>query len=243
MFDEFCPIHKFVKNWHMVASIYTAMFIAIERYKAVTIPMPRWLSKNKILSFNLALWIISIISSLPTFWFSRKIKLDLIVVHSVCINDPEKIDRWFAICCAWTTLVFSVPICIMIFCYFRIRAKQKELLCIGEMNDTQIRKLQRRKKVTKRYTIISVIFLISWLPNFIWLTLRLSLPSDIIDSYWKNYFENIMRIIKWFSVTCSLNSVYFHYYFSANFKDNFIDCRPFYERKYKTFKSGLNESE
>lgn len=143
-----------------VASVFSLVGIAFERYQAVTNPY-RPLSKfslSRVKAIVVCCWLFTTVFNMPLFF-------------AIYYNEETRFcsEAWpspaygKANSTVWLLVVGIIPASIMAFLYSRVVYD----LWFTQLNEqaTQIAVRKSRKKVTKVVLIVSVIYVISWFPQ------------------------------------------------------------------------------
>ncbi|XP_039605645.1 trace amine-associated receptor 13c-like [Polypterus senegalus] len=201
--DSFCVFHSNVDLILSTVSVFHLMFIAVDRYYAVSDPL---------------LYVTKI--TMPLAWFFIVTSWTVAVIY-VCIiyyfkgntegmegYDPCPGDCIIVFNSTWGTLdtivTFFLPCSLMLFLYTKIfiiaKKHQKVISTIEDQfqpreDTTQKATKHKDKKATKTLTIVIGIFILCWLPYFVnslmdpFLSYRT--PPIIVDALqWLGYFNS-----------------------------------------------------
>ena len=146
-----------------VASVFSLVAIAIERYWAVLHPHSQKikLTKKKILILALLSWIVSIIWAIPGFWATTYIKEIKGCAHS--FSKPIYAKLYTV---GWSVVAGVIPITIM------GRLYSKVVYRLWFANSTNAESSQRallryRKRVTKMVIFVTVVYVMCWVPELL----------------------------------------------------------------------------
>ena len=154
---------------HALASILTLVVLAVERYFAILKPFVHLSkgTKSLLCKVILAVWILSGVLSTPgyiiqyaTANYMRK---------NITINASRVAPAWIetlGLIYPYGLFVFGLilPSSIMIFCYSRVI--YHVWFNADRNRATNVALLKSRRKLTKLFIIITVIFIITWTPSF-----------------------------------------------------------------------------
>ena len=155
-----------------VASVFTLIPIAFERYQAVTNPYNQTskFSRSKVKIIVICCWIFTTIFNLPLFFVLSYDKED-----DLCLEYWPSAIYGKVYSSIWLLVVGIIPTITMIYLYSKVVFD----LWFKQINGaTQIAVRKSRKKVTKVVLIVSVIYAISWFPQLI-----LYLLSSFLESF------------------------------------------------------------
>ncbi|XP_031572904.1 tachykinin-like peptides receptor 86C [Actinia tenebrosa] len=147
-----------------VASSFSLVTICCERYEAVLHPFAsnRNMSKKKSRAIVVLCWTIALVLNVPLF-LTKIYKTN----DKTCGSLWPKEHPWFeaTYLISWSVIVGIIPIAIMLVLYSRVIYslwfKQHQV------QGTQLAVLKSRKRVTKMVVIVSVVYALFCLPDFI----------------------------------------------------------------------------
>lgn len=144
-----------------LASVFCLVSLSYERYSAIVNPynIHKRITKRKAVWFSVASWIASIIICVPEF-----IGYDYHKTRQGCFQKwpfpwlPKAYSMF------WLFVVGIIPISLMVFFYSRI-VNTLWFQSKGDHELAQQAVLRYRKSVTKMLIVISVIYIIGWVPT------------------------------------------------------------------------------
>ena len=146
-----------------VASVFSLVAIAIERYWAVLHPHSQRikLTKTKIVILALLSWIVSIIWAIPGFWATTYIKEIKGCAHS--FSKPIYAKLYTV---GWSVVAGVIPITIMGGLYSKVVYR---LWFVNSANaeSSQRALLRYRKRVTKMVIFVTVVYVMCWVPELL----------------------------------------------------------------------------
>ncbi|NP_001085974.1 angiotensin II receptor type 2 L homeolog [Xenopus laevis] len=155
-----CKISSSLLCLNLFASIFFISCMSVDRYLAVVYPFSsQRRTKHQACLVSISVWILAILSSIPTFYFRNAFYIDELGVRVCAMDFPkEEYSSW----CVGMALMkimlgFCAPVCVIGTCYLMIgihliRSK-------GPMIT-----MQNRDRVLKIVTAIVMAFLICWFP-------------------------------------------------------------------------------
>ena len=143
-----------------VASIFTLVAIAIERYYAVIFPHRRRgkLTTTKLLIFAVVSWIIAFLWAGVGFFIT-------VFNHEInaCVHSWSKGIYANIYTVGWTVVAGIIPLSIMGFLYSRVI--HRLWLTENENEATQRALLRYRRRVTKLVIAVTVVYALCWIPE------------------------------------------------------------------------------
>ena len=143
-----------------VASVFSLVAIAIERYYAVMLPHSQRgkLTKTKVVAFAVVSWILALLWAGVGFFitvFNNEIKS--------CVQNWSK-DVYASIyTVGWTVVAGIIPLGIMGFLYSRVVYR---LWFTNQSSEASQRALLRyRRRVTKLVIVVTVVYAFCWIPE------------------------------------------------------------------------------
>ena len=146
-----------------VASVFSLVAIAIERYWAVLHPHSQKikLTKTKIIILALLSWIVSIIWAVPGFWATTYIKEINGCAHS--FSKPIYAKLYTV---GWSVVAGVIPISIMGVLYSRV-VYRLWFVNNEAAEATQRSLLRYRKRVTKMVIFVTLVYVLCWVPELL----------------------------------------------------------------------------
>ena len=143
-----------------VASIFTLVAIAIERYYAVIFPhsQRRKLTTRKVVTFAVVSWIIALLWAGVGFFitvYNHKI--------NACVHSWSKDIYANIYTVGWTIVAGIIPLSIMGFLYSRV--VHRLWFTEQENEATQRALLRYRRRVTKLVIAVTVVYALCWIPE------------------------------------------------------------------------------
>ena len=171
--------------FHALISVYTLVALAVERYYAILKPFVHLtrMVKSLVKKVVFAVWIFAAFMSSPGYVFETG--------HGVNkgrnftrFNETREAATWFeTLRTVYASLVLLfgliLPATIMVFCYSRVIYHVWFNTDATKLTNTAL--LLSRRKLTKLFIIVTVVFIITWTPTFV----RLIVTSYIdLKSAW-----------------------------------------------------------
>lgn len=146
-----------------VASVFSLVAIAIERYWAVLHPHSQKikLTKTKIIILAMLSWIVSIIWAIPGFWATTYIKEINRCAHS--FSKPIYAKLYTV---GWSVMAGVIPISIMGALYSRV-VHRLWFVKNNAAEVTQRSLLRYRKRVTKMVIFVTLVYVLCWVPELL----------------------------------------------------------------------------
>ena len=146
-----------------VASVFSLVAIAIERYWAVLHPHSQKikLTKTKIILLAMLSWTVSIIWAIPGFWATTYIKEIKGCAHS--FSKPIYAKLYTV---GWSVVAGVIPISIMGALYSRV-VYQLWFVKNNTAEATQRSLLRYRKRVTKMVIFVTLVYVLCWVPELL----------------------------------------------------------------------------
>ena len=146
-----------------VASVFSLVAIAIERYWAVLHPHSRKikLTNAKIAILVFLSWILSIIWAIPGFWATTYIE----EIQGCAHNFSKPIyAKLYTI--GWSVVAGVIPISIMGALYFKV-VYRLWFVNNSATEASQRALLRYRKRVTKMVIFVTVVYILCWVPELL----------------------------------------------------------------------------
>lgn len=146
-----------------VASVFSLVALAIERYWAVLHPHSQKikLTKTKIIILAMLSWIVSIIWAIPGFWATTYVKEINGCAHS--FSKPIYAKLYTV---GWSLVAGVIPICIMGALYSRV-VHRLWFVKNNSAEVTQRSLLRYRKRVTNMVILMTLVYVLCWVPELI----------------------------------------------------------------------------
>lgn len=171
---------------HGLVSVFTLVALAVERYFAVLKPFVHHTKVRKSLLYKVlfAIWLLAAVLSLPEYLIP-----DAMVDYTsenITTNETRVPSIWVETAGMTYSFVlfvfgFTIPSVALIFCYTRVIF---HVWFKADSNGaTNIALLKSKRKLTKLFIIITVVFLITWTPTFVRLVARQFLSGG--KHFWK----------------------------------------------------------
>lgn len=146
-----------------VASVFSLVAIAIERYWAVLHPHSQKikLTKTKIAILALLSWFVSIIWAIPGFWATAYNKEMKGCAHS--FSKPIFAKLYTV---GWSVVAGVIPISIMGALYSRV-VYRLWFVNSAATEATQRALLRYRKRVTKMVIFVTIVYVLCWVPELL----------------------------------------------------------------------------
>lgn len=146
-----------------VASVFSLVAIAIERYWAVLHPYSQKikLTKTKIIILALLSWVVSIIWAIPGFWATTYNEELNVCAHN--FSKPIYAKFYTA---GWSVVAGGIPISIMGTLYSRVVYR----LWFVKNDATEVTQralLRYRKRVTRMVIFVTVVYVLCWVPELL----------------------------------------------------------------------------
>lgn len=161
-----CKLLHFFQDTSIVVSVYSCVFIAIDRYYAVAHPLKRGFSSTRLKLIIIGIWILAVVAATPSL-----VKYQVIYVG----NRVYCHDNWTYVgldnmrstrvqMFTMFTILNGIPIPTIIILYTLIVLKMKHYQVPGETSHAAAtRRVQRNKKVLKLSIVVVSLLFLSWL--------------------------------------------------------------------------------
>ena len=154
---------------HALVSIYILTALAVERYFAISKPFVHKVRATKSLlnKVMISIWLIAITLTVPGFFipvdemFLANINANITTTYDAPIwLEPVKIANTLVL------LLFGMilPAGVILVCYSRVIYQVWFNTEAGQV--TNVALLRSRRKLTKLFIVVTVIFIITWTPSF-----------------------------------------------------------------------------
>ena len=220
-------------------SIFTLVALSIERYFAILKPFVYFARATKSLVCKVlcTIWVLSAIFGGPGVLIevSSISKQE----HFVTITITKAWEKNFSVIYSFVLLIcgFIIPCAIMIFCYSSVIYHLWHNP--QENTATKIALFKSRRKLTKLFAVVTVIFIVTWCPNFA----RLVLPQFFMDS---NHGKMLKLFAIFLAIVGSASNPLLYSFRSANFRHEVVRlfkcqlcCK---RRRRRTYELKVNET-
>ena len=171
--------------FHALISVYTLVALAVERYYAILKPFVHLtrMVKSLVKKVVFAVWIFAAIMSSPGYVFETSLGVNK-GQNVTTFNETREAATWFeTLRTVYASLILLfgliLPAAIMVFCYSRVIYHVWFNTDATKLTNTAL--LLSRRKLTKLFIIVTVVFIITWTPTFV----RLIVTSYIdLKSAW-----------------------------------------------------------
>ena len=167
-----------ITNWsspdfifHALISVYTLVAVAVERYYAILKPFVHLtrIVKSLMTKVVFAVWTFAAVLSCPGFFFETQLN-KYRGKKLTSINETTEAPTWFkplSIVYSYIILLFGLilPATIMISCYSSVIHNVWFNTDATKLTNTAL--LLSRRKLTKLFIIVTVVFIITWTPTFV----------------------------------------------------------------------------
>ncbi|XP_053616438.1 neuromedin-U receptor 2-like [Plodia interpunctella] len=196
--DVMCKVHGFVvvALWNNGILIMTA--VAVERYAAIVHPLAVQgrCVKRRVARVMAAVWSVAVLETLPDVFTMKLLRTRRALVCSVTLSQYSRVVNAVA-----AVVTFLLPLAVMMYVYIAIavtvHARQKDSYGNNTFNNNR----NNSKKVNKLIFVLTLSFLVCWLPYF---SLRLLVAFGgpplllVWAQYWELYYE-VVTVSAWFS--------------------------------------------
>ena len=170
---------------HALISVYLLVVLAVERYYAILKPFLHLtrIVKSLMTKVVFAVWTFAVVFSCPGFFFETQLS-KYKGKKLTSMNETTEASTWFkplSIVYSYIILLFYLilPAIIMIFCHSSVIHHVWFNTDATKLTNTAL--LLSRRKLTKLFIIVTVVFIITWTPTFV----RLIVTSYIdLKSAW-----------------------------------------------------------
>ena len=156
---------------HAPISVYLLVVLAVERYYAILkhfLHLTR-IVKSLMTKVVFAVWTFAVVLSRPGFFFETQLS-KYKGKKLTSMNETTEAPTWFkpfSIVYSYIILLFGLilPATIMIFCYSSVIHHVWFNTDATKLTNTAL--LLSRRKLTKLFIIVTVVFIITWTPTFV----------------------------------------------------------------------------
>ena len=157
--------------FHALISVYTLVALAVERYYAILKPFVHLtrMVKSLVKKVVVAVWIFAAFMSSPGYVFETGHGVNK-GQNVTRFNETREAATWFeTLRTVYASLVLLfgliLPATIMVFCYSRVIYRVWFNTDATKLTNTAL--LLSRRKLTKLFIIVTVVFIITWTPTFV----------------------------------------------------------------------------
>ncbi|XP_064459163.1 substance-K receptor-like [Ornithodoros turicata] len=216
----FCP---FVQVVSVNVSIFTLTAIAVDRYRAITLPLKaRLSSKLTARALISVIWVVSMVAATP---YAVALRVTLVfddssgdVTRPFCSNVVISQYLWRLYNNVLVSVQYFLPLMIICYVYDKIRRLLKYSTVPG--NPETVRDaivVRNKKKVTKMMIIVVVIFAVCWMPYQTYNILTELYPR--INQY--RYINVIWFCCHWLAMSNSCYNPFIYAIYSEKFSAEF----------------------
>ncbi len=171
-----CKIYQFMINVTAYASVYTLVFMSLDRYLAVVHPISSMTIRTERNAWIVILvsWSIILLGNVHVLIAYEEVPYPFnCEIRTTCMNDPAQGPVFYS---CFFTFAFVLPVCGMCVLYgFMVKRLMYGVVPGGSQSAESLRS---KKRVTRMVVIVVVIFVICWTPIQIIL-----LCVYVLDSY------------------------------------------------------------
>ncbi|CAJ0581848.1 unnamed protein product, partial [Mesorhabditis spiculigera] len=175
MFGNFmCKFLPACQAVSVLISSYSLCFIAVDRYRSIVTPLKEPWTINHAQMIMAATWTLASSVALPLYFTQKLTQIatnTIVLCGDFCgeYNWPEgaehlKLGYGFAL----FILTFTIPACIMSYCYMKIlqKVRREWIVTEGSMltQAQQVQTAARKKRVMYVLILMVVVFMLCWLP-------------------------------------------------------------------------------
>lgn len=196
--EAMCKIYNILYSINLFTGIFTLTALSADRYLAVchAIASQRYRTPMNSMFIILGIWAISVLVMLPIILYTNTVQNFLYETKSTCTIEwpkdqfvaPEKAYTWYTF-----MLGFAIPLSLISIFYILVIIKIQKLGPANKQKSSERRK--KSKKVTQMVLTVISVYVVCWLPYWIFqvhLTLKQG-PIKLPD--WKIVLFNIMTVL------------------------------------------------
>ena len=210
--EALCKFYYFIAEVGFTVSVYSCVFIAIDRYYAVAQPMKKPL-QEKIKCIIISIWISSVLLHLPVLYFNSLIKTKTNVKK--CYVSSELLPAYLIYDYFIVSIASFLPALVISVSYILTVCKLYQHKVPGQQSDVNIRRRQEQNRKVLKMSVSIVVFLyvvqIGW---FIFSILHLEgmlkhlSPSVFLDLQNAFYFLLFTSLVYNFFIYLLFNEMY-----------------------------------
>lgn len=141
-----CPVMTYAQAVTVFISAYTMVAISIDRYIAIIYPLRPRMTKIQALVTIFIVWIVALVTPLPTAIYSTLHQIEPDVDVYVCREIWTSEEHYYHYSIILTVLQYVVPLVTLIFTYARIAVVIWWNRAPGEAEDSRDRRLAASKR-------------------------------------------------------------------------------------------------
>ena len=206
---KFCP---FISNLSVNVSVFTLIFISIDRYRGIMNPLshrPRKLHSKILL---IIIWIVSIFCAVPqAVFYSYEVVIENEKKTPFCsvTGDERKLKLFYIYNIFLVIIEYLLPLLVMSYTYTRMCVRLWLSVTPGQGGKAQDQAiLANKKRVIMMLVTVVIIFCLCWLPYQIYFIVLLCQPS--INQF--KYINLIFLMSHWLAMS---NSCYNPFIYST----------------------------
>ncbi|XP_031554343.1 prolactin-releasing peptide receptor-like [Actinia tenebrosa] len=215
-----CKLVHFFQEVSVVVSIYSCIFIAIDRYFAVVYPLKRGFSKTRLKYIIPGIWIFALMMGAPNLYKYRIVNGK---GHKICQEDwsPAGVPHMEAMRIQMFilfSLLNGLPIPFITVLYVLICIKLRNQKGPGVVGDAaRARRQRQNNKVLKLSIVIVCLLFFSWL--FLDIVLFLGLLGEL-DSLPVITAANIVFAARFIAYSSSSYNIFVYLIFTKNYREH-----------------------
>jgi len=176
-----CKLVSFLLNISVVVSVYSGVFIAIERFYAVAYPLRRGCLRYRLKYIIPGIWIFSVVITSPYLYYLRVEKC-----HDIkyCTTPHLRFSSFLKYFYVLITMISGIPALVVTITYILIVYKLHHHKVLGQQTDSfRRRRDQQNKKVLKMSAVIVSSLYLTWVfhGTFVILLYNGRISSKIVD--------------------------------------------------------------
>ncbi|XP_066304442.1 neuropeptide FF receptor 1-like [Branchiostoma lanceolatum] len=227
--DVMCKLSAATTVISVVASVFTLVAIAVDRYCAVVYPTKEIITLSRMVQSIAIIWFLSALIALPEIFVKKEVTYDPPV--QVCTQEwpsygswtPRDFQRMFSL--ALLMFSFLGPLLIISILYIRIayRIWFRKAPGDGANVSDQARETATKKKVKvlKMLIVVVVLFALSWLPLHTLILVDDYAMSHLDYSVQNAVYNYCFPVAHWLSYFNSCVNPIIYGYFNHNFRAGF----------------------
>ncbi|XP_050402927.1 orexin receptor type 2 isoform X1 [Patella vulgata] len=190
--DAMCKIVEFLQNISVIVSVLTLTAISIERWFAICHPLSFKETRRHVIITLIVIWVAANVFSVPSLIIfstvpDAMVPDNLTVLLTTCRpSGYEQTTLYKEI--IHLVVFYVIPVIVMTFAYFSIASclwssiKKGKALTEGMqgMQDKVSHQLRSRRRAAKMLIVVVIVFILCYLPVYIWNILRMT-NLDLIN--------------------------------------------------------------
>ena len=191
-----CKLVYFLPDVSLGVSIYSCVFIALDRFYAVVYPLRGSLSKRKLKYIIPGIWMFSMMLFTNYFFSAMLVKTG---ESTKCVQQMTKmgirtnLDLTIYIFTMFA-LSIGVPLPIISFLYLRIALALRRTIVPGQAGNTSSVRERQNKNALKMSAVVVSLFFLSWLPLTIYSFLIHFRLVNLSRAAWEDLFFSVVFI-------------------------------------------------